>query len=60
MTRRCTICQQEFDPARKETDPAAEMGAFLAQELYADVGELCPKCLANRGQLAMMYMREYN
>lgn len=56
----CRVCSAEFDPAQALNDPAAEMGAFLAKEMYADSGELCPQCLANRGRLAMMYMREFD
>ena len=56
----CRLCSAEFDPAQVLTDPAAEMGAFLAKDMYGDSGELCPQCLANRGQLAMMYMREFD
>jgi len=54
----CKVCQIEFDPDQAGANAAAEMGAFLAKEMYADAGELCPKCLENRGRLAMMYMRD--
>jgi len=56
--RRCSVCGREFDPAASVDDPAVEAGAFMARELYADVGELCPACLASRGVLGMMYCRE--
>jgi len=58
----CDVCGERFreqEPA-EGSDPAAEMGAFLAREIYADAGRLCPRCLANRGRLALMYMREFD
>lgn len=58
--RVCKVCQKEFPEQEAATGPAEQMGAFLAREMYADAGELCPKCLANRGQLAMMYLREFD
>jgi len=54
----CKVCRQEFDPTLAGGTAAEEMGAFLAKEMYADAGELCPRCLENRGRLAMMYMRD--
>lgn len=56
----CRLCQSEFDPQAPLADPAAEVGHFLAGEIYADRGELCPACLASRGRLAMMYMRDFD
>ncbi len=56
----CKVCNQAFDEEAEAENPAEQMGAFLASEMYADAGELCPKCLANRGQLAMMYLREFD
>jgi hypothetical protein len=56
--KRCTICDGVFDPAAPIADPAAEAGVFMARELYADADQLCPRCLANRGVLGMMYCRE--
>lgn len=56
--RRCAVCGREFDPVAAVADPAVEAGAFMARELYADAGELCPVCLASRGVLGMMYCRE--
>lgn len=54
----CTVCKNAFDPELPPTDPAEEAGLFLAREKYGDAGELCLACLANRGNLAMMYCRE--
>lgn len=56
----CVICCQVFDPEQQPTDPAEQAGLFLARELYADAGRLCLACLASRGQLGMMYLREYD
>lgn len=58
--KHCTVCNAEFDPEAKLEGAAAEMGDFFAKEIYADKGELCPLCLANRGQLAMMFYREFD
>ena len=38
----------------------AEAGEWLAEEVWKDAGELCPRCLENRGRLAMMYLHEHN
>lgn len=56
----CSVCGQPFDPAQQPTDPAEEAGVFLAKELYGDAGSLCLPCLANRGRLGMMYLREFD
>jgi rubredoxin len=56
--KRCSVCSGVFDPTAPIDDPAVEAGAFMARELFADTGELCPKCLASRGVLGMMYCRE--
>ncbi len=56
----CTVCSKEFDPEQPPADPAQEAGLFLARELYGDVGDLCPTCLASRGVLGMMYCREFS
>ncbi|MDY0269892.1 hypothetical protein [Trichloromonas sp.] len=58
MMKICAVCGKEFDPDRPPETPAEEAGAFMARELWDDVGELCPECLANRGTLGMMYCRE--
>lgn len=57
--RTCTICGTEFieDAAKSEF---AEAGEWLAGEVWNDAGELCPRCLENRGRLAMMYLHEHN
>jgi len=56
----CSVCRQPFDPARQPTDPAEQAGDFLAREVFADAGRLCLQCLANRGRLGMMYLREFD
>ena len=53
----CTVCKKEFEPAEQGNDPAVEMGAFLGENILKDGEVLCPKCLANRGILGMMYCR---
>lgn len=58
MMTTCAVCGKAFDPERPPATPAEEAGAFMARELWADAGELCPECLANRGTLGMMYCRE--
>ena len=55
----CTICGEEFEPAEVLSE-FAQAGAWLAEEVWRDAGELCPRCLENRGMLAMMYCHEYN
>lgn len=60
MKKKCKVCGQDFEPGDLKKNPAAEMGDFLAKEHFSDDGELCMKCLASRGELAMMYMREFN
>ncbi len=57
--KNCSICKAAFDPALKQTDPAAEAGAFMAQGEWDDEGELCTQCLKSRGILGMMYCREF-
>jgi hypothetical protein len=55
----CTICKEEFDTAASRT-AFAEAGEWLAEEIWRDAGELCPRCLENRGMLAMMYCHDLN
>ncbi len=55
----CAICREEFDPASWRSE-FAEAGEWLAGEVWHDAGELCPRCLENRGKLAMMYLHEHN
>jgi len=56
----CRVCGAEFDPQQPPSTPAQETGAFLAKEMYGDDGVLCLQCLQSRGELAMMYMREFD
>jgi hypothetical protein len=56
--RLCKLCGKEFDPALTPATPEEQAGAFLARERYGDLGQVCLRCLASRGQLAMMYPRE--
>ncbi len=56
----CSICGCEFDPEEAARSPFAEAGEWLAGEVWNDAGELCPRCLENRGKLAMMYLPEHN
>jgi hypothetical protein len=56
----CHICGKNFDPHQQPTEPAEQAGGFFARELFGDADQLCLKCLANRGQLGMMYLREYD
>ncbi|MDO3377363.1 hypothetical protein [Geoalkalibacter halelectricus] len=59
--KNCKVCKQQFDPATPLDDPAMQAGIFMAQQgEWNDVGELCPRCLASRGLLGMMYCREYD
>jgi hypothetical protein len=55
----CTICAREFDE-KDSVSLFAEAGEWLAGEVWNDAGELCPRCLENRGKLAMMYLHEKN
>jgi hypothetical protein len=55
----CTICGMEFGGEPPES-AFAEAGAWLAEEVWRDAGELCPCCLENRGMLAMMYCHDLN
>lgn len=58
--KKCKICGKPFDPKRAPETPAEQAGEFLSRERFDDAGQLCPECLANRGQLGMMYLREYD
>jgi len=33
-----------------------EAGEWLSEEVWNDVGDLCPACLESRAKLAMMYV----
>ncbi len=59
VKQECAICGCRFDPAAERT-AFAEAGEWLAAEVWKDAGELCPRCLENRGRLAMMYLHEMN
>ncbi|PLX81463.1 MAG: hypothetical protein C0616_03955 [Desulfuromonas sp.] len=56
----CALCHREFDPELKFSEPEVELGAFLAREMFDDAENVCPACLASRGQLGMMYLREFD
>ena len=56
----CTVCGKLFDPERQPTEPAEQAGLFLAREMYRDAGRVCLPCLASRGRLGMMYLREFD
>jgi len=56
----CSVCGKPFDPAQEPASPAEQAGAFLARELYQDADQVCLLCLANRGRLGMMYLREFD
>ena len=51
----CTVCGGEFDPDKLPADPAVQAGLILSRERFNDAGTVCAECLANRGNLAMMY-----
>lgn len=53
--KNCSICGSEFDGAAEPTI-LKEAGEWLSAELWRDSGELCPQCLENRANLAMMYV----
>jgi hypothetical protein len=55
----CIICGTEYTEGGAKS-AFAEAGEWLAAEVWKDAGELCPRCLENRGQLAMMYLHEHN
>jgi hypothetical protein len=55
----CTICTGEFDD--KSPDSVyGEAGEWLAEEVWRDAGELCPRCLESRAHLVMMYGHDVN
>ena len=57
--RPCVICGMKFNEEAAKSG-FAEAGEWLAGEVWKDAGELCPRCLENRGRLAMMYLHEHN
>ena len=52
--KKCSICGGEYDELAPVTSAFQEAGAWLAAEVWQDAGELCPRCLEKRAQLAMM------
>jgi hypothetical protein len=59
IMKQCSICGQDFS-AETSSTIFTEAGEWLAEELWRDKGELCPQCLENRAQLAMMYCHDIN
>jgi len=57
--KRCVVCGRDFNPDDAPASAAEEAGKIMAAELFGDVGDLCPTCLAGRGTLGMMYCREF-
>jgi hypothetical protein len=55
----CSICGRSYQ-AEEAPSVFAEAGEWLAEEVWCDAGELCPRCLESRAQLAMMYLHEHN
>jgi len=58
--KQCSICGSPFDENAEVSSVFQEAGEWLAGEVWQDAGELCPCCLENRAQLAMMYAHDYN
>ncbi|CAH2032257.1 hypothetical protein [Trichlorobacter ammonificans] len=58
--KRCTLCREEFDETVPVSSIFQEAGAWLAEEVWRDGGELCPRCLENRARLVMMYAHDCN
>lgn len=57
--KQCTLCGKLKDSAEKKSI-FAHAGEWLAEGIWNDGGELCNRCLENRGRLAMMYMHDKN
>lgn len=55
----CKVCGEDFSP-RAEKTLFEEAGEWLAEDFWQDAGDLCSRCLENRGRLAMMYLHERN
>ena len=55
----CAICAAEFDE-QSPVSGYAEAGEWLAEEVWRDAGELCPRCLESRAHLVMMYGHDVN
>jgi len=58
--KKCSICGAEYDENAEISSVFHEAGEWLAEEVWKDAGELCPRCLENRAQLAMMYAHDCN
>lgn len=58
--KQCSICNQEYDETMPVDSIFQEAGNWLAEEIWQDGGTICPKCLENRAQLAMMYAHDCN
>ena len=58
--KQCSICGATFDEDAKLDSVFLEAGEWLAEEVWGDSGELCPRCLENRAHLAMMYAHDVN
>jgi hypothetical protein len=58
--KQCSICGAEFDEHSEVSSVFQEAGEWLAEEIWQDAGELCPRCLENRAHLAMMYAHDCN
>lgn len=55
----CKLCGECFS-SRNEKTLFEEAGEWLAEDFWQDAGDLCSRCLENRGRLAMMYLHERN
>lgn len=57
--KECRICHEPYDE-QAAASQYAEAGQWLAEEIWQDAGELCPRCLENRARLVMMYGHDCN
>lgn len=58
--KQCSICGEEFDETAVTQSAFHEAGKWLAEEVWQDAGDVCPRCLENRAHLAMMYAHDLN
>ncbi len=58
--KQCRICGESFDENADVASLFQEAGEWLAEEIWQDAGELCPRCLENRARLVMMYACDCN
>ena len=58
--KHCSICGGEYDETATVDSVFHEAGAWLAEEIWKDAGEVCPRCLENRANLVMMYACDCN